>query len=147
MLIKAGADVNLVDNQMRNPLHLATMMGNHRIVSLLVDRGASVSQQDIDGAIPLHYACNSHIICLNELITAKESIAHINLQQKNGFSPLIIATLSDEPNIIELLIRCGAYVNIKDYRGRSALHYRFAFFSIYKIEKKQRFLQLLLCTV
>ena len=39
-----------------NPLHLAAAKGRHKVIVLLLDKGANIYAQDNDGNTPLHKA-------------------------------------------------------------------------------------------
>lgn len=55
----------------RTPLHWSAVLGHTHIVNLLLDKKASFSSSDGNGATALHYAAqNNHavsIVCLNGL--------------------------------------------------------------------------------
>jgi ankyrin repeat protein len=56
-LLGANADVNATDRQKRTPLHLASGLGNARlIISMLLDRGADIHARDFIGSTPLREA-------------------------------------------------------------------------------------------
>lgn len=54
--IFAGADLDLVDHFGRTPLHWAVMQGKDALRTLLLESGAQVNIQDINGFSPLDYA-------------------------------------------------------------------------------------------
>ncbi|RHZ58907.1 hypothetical protein CDV55_105756 [Aspergillus turcosus] len=56
LLLKAGADVLVVDYHGRNALHLAARMGNPSTVRLLLKEGVNSSAKDNQGYDPLRYA-------------------------------------------------------------------------------------------
>ncbi len=55
-LITLGANVNWQDDDVYNstPLHSAARFGRVEIVRMLIDAGANVDVQDVDGWTPLH---------------------------------------------------------------------------------------------
>lgn len=123
ILVTFGANIDLSDYQQKTPLHLASIQGSSEIISLLLEYGAIASKQDFSGAIPLHYACTTNTSSVNYLLSSKECLSCINHQDKHGFTPLIVATLYGQVDIMELLLNFGADVNLKDLKGKSALHY------------------------
>lgn len=53
-LLKAGADVDLVDSEGRSALHAAAYMGNKAIVEMLLANGARVNLGDVERRTALH---------------------------------------------------------------------------------------------
>ena len=49
LLLDAGADVSVADNQSRTALHLASQAGNKDIIRLLCDKGAVLNGTDQQG--------------------------------------------------------------------------------------------------
>jgi len=55
LLIKAGADVTLANDEDQTPLHVACLHGDERCVLLLMAAGAKVNARDKKGFTPLQY--------------------------------------------------------------------------------------------
>ncbi|CAK57481.1 unnamed protein product (macronuclear) [Paramecium tetraurelia] len=85
----------------RNPkvLHLACLHNNTKLIELT-----------------LTYCRNSN------LINQTQMIEFINLQNKDGFTPLLMASFKGNIEIIKLLLQIGANSNIKNTAGLSVLH-------------------------
>jgi ankyrin repeat protein len=49
--------------------------------------------------------------------------AHINIQNQEGMTPLLVATLYNQQPIVEYLIGIGADPTLKSYDGRGMLEY------------------------
>lgn len=106
LLIRSGANVNLVDNNRNSPLHLA-MQNCYKdrngseyayIAQCLLENGALCNVQNKQGQTPLHYASQSlHVQAVNLLIEYK---IDVNVQDNNGCTPLIIVIRQDLPEII-----------------------------------------------
>jgi len=56
LLVKAGANLDLPDNQGKTPLHWAVSNGNLRYIRTLLNGGANANILDNLGRTPLHYA-------------------------------------------------------------------------------------------
>ena len=56
LLLEAGADASIADNQSRTALHMASQAGNKDIIRLLCDNGVDVNGSDQQGKTPLIYA-------------------------------------------------------------------------------------------
>jgi uncharacterized protein len=68
MLIAAGADVNLADENGDSPLSLACQQGNLDLAKLLLAKGADVQKARWNGETPLLSAVNSGSLPLVELL-------------------------------------------------------------------------------
>ena len=76
VLIKAGASVNVVDNECISPLLLACMQGCLEAASVLMEYGADPLLASADGRLPLHEAlANGHYkLAENMLATGKVNV-------------------------------------------------------------------------
>lgn len=139
-LIKKGADINLQDYRNRTPLHLACVSGFEGAVELLLEKGAQILR-DSNRRTPLHLACQrGHTCCAAHLLawtsslqeqgsisTFPLSIYDLPVNDKdraNGDTPLHLACKlqSSCPSLLELLVRFGAGIGIKNKEGMSPLH-------------------------
>ena len=57
LLIEKGIDINQIDEQGRNALHLALTRDHKEIVLLLIEKGIDINQTNKDGFNALHLAC------------------------------------------------------------------------------------------
>jgi ankyrin repeat protein len=74
-----------------------------------------------DGLIPLHHAAYSGNIEAVEILIGQG--VEIDAQAKrSAWTPIFFASLRGHENIAARLIEAGARIDIKDMRGRSALH-------------------------
>ena len=60
LLIDAGADVSLANNQSLTPLHSMARSGNKDIIKLLLDAGADINATDKEGRTPLLYTVHEN---------------------------------------------------------------------------------------
>ncbi|WP_353279890.1 ankyrin repeat domain-containing protein [Wolbachia endosymbiont (group A) of Ennomos erosarius] len=119
-LIKAGANVNAVDQCKRTPLHHAALNGCVDTVEVLLKEGAKVDSVDQYEMTALHNAAeNGHKEIVEVLI--KNKADNIDAKNCNGSTALYCAALNNHANIVNTLIKAGADVNEKDISGWTAL--------------------------
>jgi serine/threonine-protein phosphatase 6 regulatory ankyrin repeat subunit B len=104
-------------------MYMAIMGDNKYIIALLAKYGADINQYiyDAQKVTPLHYAAASRpLAMIDALIKAG---ANVNLQDINGFTPLIIAAKMhpESYKIVSLLLKAKADVNVSDGAGNTAL--------------------------
>lgn len=118
-LLKAGANVNLASTFASPPLHLAIMHANQMAVLTLLKAGADVNQRDARGYTPLHYAVeHGQEVFVNALLKLG---ADPNIVDNEGRSSMHLVPRS-APQLIDLLARHKADVNIRDASGDTPLH-------------------------
>ena len=131
ILIKHGAKLNIKNNRGNTPLHevIGEHFGNLEIASLLVEKGANVTIKNKKGDTPLHklaqtmyvennyfhYVTNSsfpkhfyrsHVVrqlSLASLLIKKG--ANVNAKNKKNQTPLDLANLNKDKEIVSLLIK------------------------------------------
>lgn len=124
--------LDLHNDLIQTPLHLAVITRQPRIVQKLIDRGASVDLTDRNGQTCLHLASQRGDIKLIKAIfnprpdkpELKETLQEI-LEAKNfeGLTPLHIAVLNNNLDVVTELISLGADANEPDGKsGHTALH-------------------------
>ena len=121
-------------------MHYAGRNGHKDIVNLLIAKGADVNAKNGEGLMPLDIAINANHRDIVELLIAKgaevsihtavrlgdvdrirsvlEKGADVNAQDKNGVTPLHLATNKD---VAELLLAKGADIKAKDQNGKTPL--------------------------
>lgn len=144
-LVRIISDPSLLEipnNKLQTPLHLAVLTNQAPLVRRLVVGGSSVLLRDGHGNTPLHLACrNGFFECAKALcipITQDERQAALlhgaippqplpqDLESRNydGQMPLHLAAMNGHGQIAKLLCCFGANVNaIEGKFGRTALHY------------------------
>ena len=122
MLVAAGADINVKNNDGRTPLLDTTYSHDTEfsLVSSLIENGADVNATDNEGETLLHHAWFDEDVT-NLLI---KSGADINAQCKAGYTALMNAALDGKDNEdVERLVELGADVNIKNNEGKRAIDF------------------------
>ena len=122
-LIETGADVNARAKNKSTPLMMACEYGHLNAVTFLTEHGAHAGLRDEDDKTALHYAvCGSDVSC--EILSYLIGIgADVNACAKNKGTPLMIGAENGHINAVTTLVKCGAYVDLKDKDGQTALHY------------------------
>uniref|UniRef100_A0A0N4ZC78 phospholipase A2 n=1 Tax=Parastrongyloides trichosuri TaxID=131310 RepID=A0A0N4ZC78_PARTI len=102
------------------PLMLAIQMNQQKIVKVLLEQGASVSQVDMNGNNALHYAALVSSNMIELLWEFEETKAIINALNNDGFTPVLLAIRNANPICMTTLLRLGAELNPKG-SGKNAL--------------------------
>uniref|UniRef100_A0A3B3CHE1 Ankyrin repeat domain 44 n=1 Tax=Oryzias melastigma TaxID=30732 RepID=A0A3B3CHE1_ORYME len=102
-------------------LHVACFNGQDAVVSELIDYGANVSQPNNKGFTPLHFAAASThgALCLEFLVN---NGADINIQSRDGKSPLHMTAVHGRFTRSQTLIQNGGEINSVDKDGNTPLH-------------------------
>src|ERR1043166_3257174 len=118
--------VNSTDSYGRRPLHYAAQRGHTDIVKLLIDYkadvNAKVTERSAAGVVnwtPLHLAAERGRVAVAELLLEKG--ADIEAKDVWDRTPLFLAVLEAQKEILEVLVAHKANVNVRDKRGKSAL--------------------------
>jgi hypothetical protein len=132
-LIQHGADVNVKGSHLKrpdeiegrdftcliseaSPLHLACLFQMRRTFLLLLSKGADTNARNGAGVTPLGFADT------NTALLLIQSGATVNTQHCDGQTLLIRAVLGSNLEMVKLLIRFGADVNLAADDGHSPLY-------------------------
>ncbi|XP_076254734.1 ankyrin repeat domain-containing protein 16-like isoform X2 [Rhynchophorus ferrugineus] len=115
-------DINTTDNCGNTPLHEAILGKNIEIATMLIQNGAEIKAKNNSDFNLLHLAASQdNTTMLDYLINGLQ--ININIQNKNGWTPLHCAARKGLKNIYYYLEKNGANTNIKDNYNRTALDY------------------------
>lgn len=97
------------------------------IVTLLMESGADVTiQTQGNNESAFHYvAFSGNCELLQEMIShSNQGIVQLAVNKQNslGWAPLLAASSRGHKEVVELLLKCNARVDVFDNEGRSALH-------------------------
>lgn len=121
-LIAAKANVSMENSKDMTPLMLAVEKGHHDIFSFILEAKPELNTQDShDENTALHFAIiNNHEEMTKNLIIAK---ADVNLQNKKGITPLMLAVEKGQEVVFGWLLNAKAEVNTRNKSDEdTALH-------------------------
>lgn len=121
LLKSPGINVNLASAQGETPLMMACIKGELKKVKTLIERGADINRE---GWTPLHYAVSTDKPETLEIIKLLlEGSAYIDASSPNGSTPLMLAAQYSSEGVVDLLIKEGADVVVRNQRGLTAVDF------------------------
>ena len=120
VLVEAGASPTATDKRGRTPLMAAVQSRKPEAIRFLIDNGADVNARDQLQGTALVRAAGSFgdLESVQVLLSAG---AEVNVQDKNGMTPLMwAARWGDAPRVLAL-VEAGATVTVRDNSGKTAL--------------------------
>ena len=120
ILIKNQTDVNVRDGQGRTPLIIAAINHHSEIIKMLLASKADANIKDDSGITALgHATIIGHMETFNSLINSDSD----QNSMRNKGAALVIAAGLNRINMVQMLLRNHADVNVKDEEGKTALMY------------------------
>ena len=119
---KPGNDVNLAQKNGATPLSAAAELGHVELVRILLAApgiNPNLGTFRVGTTALTAAVYNGHLEVVKLLLTARNS--NINVRQHDGATALFIAAQNNFPEIVELLVRSGANVNLVLDDGTSPL--------------------------
>ena len=121
LLLEHGASVHVRNKNGQTPLQTASHHGLSEIVALLLKFGADVDTQDADTMTPLLLVSQSQLTSLRDdseiTKTAELLLEHgatLHVRNKNGQTPLHLASYQGLSGTVALLLKLGADVDAQD---------------------------------
>nr|XP_057947602.1 NF-kappa-B inhibitor epsilon [Doryrhamphus excisus] len=119
--------LDIQNNLYQSPLHLATYLNLTEVVKSLVAKKVSLELQDQDGNTALHVACRHGLtLCATEMtseISPSKLALVLETQNWRGLACLHLAALNRQQQIMKLLMKKGADLNIQEgTSGKTPLH-------------------------
>ncbi|XP_059165790.1 uncharacterized protein LOC131948271 [Physella acuta] len=119
ILIKAGADLNHLNDDGCNSLMIASINGHDKVVDILIEAGADINYVKRDGYNALMIASqNGHAKVADILIKAG---AEINYVKRDGYNALMIASQNGHNKVVDILIKARADIHHVEDDRKNAL--------------------------
>ncbi|PHH70989.1 hypothetical protein CDD82_6806 [Ophiocordyceps australis] len=104
-------------------LHLAARFGLSDCLSLLVEHGADANAADVERFTPLHHAVSGEGPREDVVEALLGAGADLELRDKDGRTPLMLAVQLGQPRMLHLLLQYDADVRVMDVEGNTAADY------------------------
>ena len=120
VLIDGGADPNKEGEEGQAPLHIAAGNGRPDVAQLILECGGDPNKSDRDwGWTALHYASSEDRRILTKVLL--DGGAAPNTVDKEGQTPLDLASFHGFKQVVKLLLEAGANPNVVNKKGYTPL--------------------------
>ena len=122
LLIKAGADANIQDNEGRTSLYRAVEKNSKDLARFILEEGhGDINIKDNYGQTVLYRSLDKKNTEFAELLL--EYGAHVNVGDSYLLRPLHYTAWKGRQDMTELLLKNGADINAQDNEGNTPLHH------------------------
>ncbi|XP_022050143.1 ankyrin repeat and SOCS box protein 10 [Acanthochromis polyacanthus] len=116
LLLGAGADIHIMDQDKHTPLHMACKNVNPDVVDLLLAHGAQVNEMDYGGEAPMHNILK--VVCFkvphNPERIVRALLNHGSIRVWPGALPMVIKHCAESPRTIEVLLNAYSHLRVTD---------------------------------
>lgn len=119
-MLQSGADPTLQDFKGETILHkVCTDFEDFpEVLQAIIKKGGDVNQPNKMGNYPLHLTCEE----ANLTAILIQNGAELEVRDREGCTPLALATLKKQKAVMKMLIEAGADINAYSYVGWTPLH-------------------------
>ena len=122
VIIDHGADVNATNKQNCTALMLASINGNVNVMNVLLKAGANKAIEDTNCDTWLQYALYGN--CSEEVLQVIiDHGADVNATNKQKRTALMLASMNGNMDVINVLLKVKAKMEIEDADGYTWIHY------------------------
>lgn len=136
--------INVVDHRMnRTALHWACEKGKINAAKVALANGSNINEVDNHGQTALHVTCKHCSVnrtFLHLLLLLLDEGAKLDMIDSNGYTPLMIAVVNGNIDIVKILLMYGANIYIETNIG----YFRKTAIDLADDKKQEEILQLLL---
>lgn len=125
-LLKAGADIDVEDEEGCSALHLAVFRGFEEVVEELVAAGANVDTRDSEGETPLHTACShGNVVMVRAILRGlrgQTPFSQGSVGDHLQMSPLHRAALGGHCDVMRELLDHGSSLELVSGNSPTVFH-------------------------
>ncbi|XP_048880234.1 B-cell lymphoma 3 protein isoform X2 [Brienomyrus brachyistius] len=123
ILLQAGKGLDIYNNLLQTPLHLAVITHQVLLVQLLLSAGADPTMLDRHGQTAAHLCCEHGLSsCLGLLLRHPASQTCLKVRNYEGLTVLHLAVQNSNKELVKMILDSGADINAVDFKsGRSPL--------------------------
>ncbi|XP_046991946.1 serine/threonine-protein phosphatase 6 regulatory ankyrin repeat subunit C-like [Schistocerca americana] len=119
ILLRAGANPTTKDNKGNTPLHIASNVGNAKVMELLIKAGIDFTLKDVINQTSLKWTSSVEGVEHADHVRNQRKAAIIDEKNNEGQTPLLLAAGCRDA--VSLLLREGASISVKDHSGKTPL--------------------------